>query len=335
VGHAGALAAGFCGRVQFDNFDAIAGLNPAWNERYDQIGKGRPTIQLAFATTGGLQLADASRAPGVRLRGTAATGLSSVAVPLDVPRLHVQGVAWDPGYLGYVPHGVEYEIFGAAPHRILALAVAHDRLQAAAEETLGHPLPDVRTGVCLKVRSAEAKASLVRTWSSWIARGVREPASLLDPLTAARMEDDVLAAFLEGVVVDLAPRPARPRRELALRAETFIRDTLGQPVPLGDICAAVQASTRAVHASFQEVFGIPPKAYQKALRLSAVRSDLRRARPGTTVSEVAARWGFFQFGYFAVDYRKMFGESPRDTLRQARQGRPARPDPEGSGIRAA
>jgi AraC family ethanolamine operon transcriptional activator len=323
MGHHRALPAGFCGKVQFDDFDAIAGLNPAWDERYGQIGKGRPTVRIAFATTGTLQLAYASRAPGVRIQGAAAAGLCSVAVPLDVPRLHVQGTAWDPGYLGYVPQGVDYEMFGAAPHRVLALAVGQARLQAAAEQLLGHSLPDVRSGICLKVRSAEAKASLVRTWSRWIARGVRDPASLLDPAVAGRMEEEVLAAFVGGVVLDLAPRPARPRRELALRAESFIRDTLGQPVPLGEICAAVHASTRAVHASFQEVFGIPPKAYQKALRLSAVRADLRRARTGTTVSEVAARWGFFQFGYFAVDYRKMFGESPRDTLRQARVGRAA------------
>ena len=233
--HPGALAAGFCGKVQFDDFDAIAGLNPAWDERYGQIGKGRPTIRLAFATTGSLQLAYAARAPGVRIQGATAAGISSVGVPLDVRRLHVQGTAWDPGYLGYVPHGVEYEIFGAAPHRVLALAVAHDRLQAAAVEVLGQPLPDVRSGVCLKVRSAEAKAALVRTWSRWVARGVRDPSSLLDPATAGRMEEEVLAAFLGSVVLDLAPRPVRPRRELALRAESFIRDTLGQPVPLGEI----------------------------------------------------------------------------------------------------
>jgi len=335
LGHDEALAAGFCGKVQFDDFDAIAGLNPLWDERYAQIGKGRPKVRLAVATTGRLQLAYASRAPGLRIRGATAPGISSIAVPLDIPRLHVQGAAWDPGYLGYVPHGVEYEIFGAAPHRILALAVSHERLQAAAREHLGEPLPDVRSGVCVRVRSAEARASLVRTWSGWIARSVRHPASLLEPATAERMEDEVLAAFLGGSVIDLGPRPVRPRRELALRAESFIRDTLGQPVPLGDICAAVHASTRAVHASFREVFGIPPKAYQKALRLSAVREQLRHARPGTTVSEVAARWGFFQFGYFAVDYRKMFGESPRDTLRHARLDRSGNPYPGGNGIRAA
>ena len=54
-----------------------------------------------------------------------------------------------------------------------------------------------------------------------------------------------------------------------------------------------------------------------------------RRRPGTRVSEVATRWGFSQLGYFSVDYRKLFGESPRDTLRTALDGlrshSPARP----------
>jgi AraC family ethanolamine operon transcriptional activator len=36
---------------------------------------------------------------------------------------------------------------------------------------------------------------------------------------------------------------------------------------------------------------------------------------------VATQWGFFQLGYFSVDYRKMFGESPRDTLRAALESR--------------
>jgi AraC family ethanolamine operon transcriptional activator len=318
LGHHAALTAGSCGKVQLDDFDAIAGLNPAWDERYAQIGKGRATVDVAFATTGRLQVAHAARAPGLRIRGASAPGLASVAVALEAPRLHVQGEAWDPDLVAYVPPGVEHEILGAAPHRILALAVSHERLRSAAQEHLGQPLPAARSGAFLRLRSAEARASLVCTWSGWIAAGARDPASLLDPATAERMEDEILAAFLRGVVVDLARRPVRPRRELALRAEAFIRDTLGQPVRLDQICAAVNASPRAVHASFQEVLGIPPKAYQKALRLSAVRADLRSARPGATVSEVAARWGFFQFGYFAVDYRKMFGESPRDTLRHAR-----------------
>jgi len=42
------------------------------------------------------------------------------------------------------------------------------------------------------------------------------------------------------------------------------------------------------------------------------------------VSDVAAKWSFYRFGYFAIDYRQAFGENPRDTLQRA-LGRGAAP----------
>jgi AraC-like DNA-binding protein len=81
------------------------------------------------------------------------------------------------------------------------------------------------------------------------------------------------------------------------------------------------------------IFGMPPKAYWKALRLAMAREDLRRARKGMTVSEVAAKWSFYRFGYFAIDYRQVFGENPRDTLQRA-LGRGAAPGAPFAGSRA-
>ena len=40
------------------------------------------------------------------------------------------------------------------------------------------------------------------------------------------------------------------------------------------------------------------------------------AGDGATVTAAAARWGFQQMGRLSAQYRDMFGESPRDTLRR-------------------
>jgi AraC family ethanolamine operon transcriptional activator len=46
-----------------------------------------------------------------------------------------------------------------------------------------------------------------------------------------------------------------------------------------------------------------------------VRRELRAAEPGTArVTDVAMRWGFWQLGRFAVEYRALFGERPSQTL---------------------
>jgi AraC-like DNA-binding protein len=42
------------------------------------------------------------------------------------------------------------------------------------------------------------------------------------------------------------------------------------------------------------------------------------ARPDTTVTDVAMRWGFTHFGRFAEIYRNRFGCTPREALKAAR-----------------
>ena len=83
---------------------------------------------------------------------------------------------------------------------------------------------------------------------------------------------------------------------------------------IGDLCRMTGASERSVHLAFREHIGSSPKAYRKVLLLNAARADLRSARAGATVTSVAVRWGFVHAGWFAHDYKAMFGESPRETL---------------------
>jgi len=86
------------------------------------------------------------------------------------------------------------------------------------------------------------------------------------------------------------------------------------PLTIRDLCQAVGASERTLHLAFRQHLGTTPKAHLKALRLNAVRRDLRAAPPGTGVMDVAMRWGFFHAGWLSQDYRRMFGESPSTTL---------------------
>lgn len=103
-----------------------------------------------------------------------------------------------------------------------------------------------------------------------------------------------------------------------------LRETLAEAPQLAEICREVRSSPRSLHSSFKAIFNTTPKAYQTALRLDAVRHDLLRAPAGTTVTSVAVKWGFIQLGRFAGDYRRMFGEGPRDTLNRSRCARATR-----------
>ncbi len=62
-----------------------------------------------------------------------------------------------------------------------------------------------------------------------------------------------------------------------------------------------------------------PKQYLLLRRMHLARRALRDSAPGeTTVTDIATRHGFWQFGRFAGEYRSLFGEAPSTTSIAAR-----------------
>lgn len=315
--------AGVAGNVLLADFDAIQAVSPAWDQTHAQIGRGRARVRVVLANTARMQLAQISRAPGVQVRGTPPRGTSLVAVLLEGTGLHGQGVPWGRDHVGIVPCGTEFEVMSTSPHSMFCLAIDASRLNEVATERWGAPFPSTMSGPCIRLRDEESRRRLTSTWARWLALGRHRPEGLVDGNVAARMEDEILRALFDAADPVLDLPPARPRLELARRAERFIRDSLTEDVSIARVCDAIRSNPRSVHVSFQGEYGIAPMAYRKALRLDACRRDLRSARPEATVSAIAAKWGFFRFGYFSADYRRMFGENPSDTLSRRTEGRAA------------
>ena len=74
-------------------------------------------------------------------------------------------------------------------------------------------------------------------------------------------------------------------------------------------------SMRTLQYNFKEKLGISPKQYLQYLRLNAIRKELQQAEPQSIkISEVILRYGFFHPSHFTLEYKKLFGETPTETL---------------------
>jgi AraC-like DNA-binding protein len=101
------------------------------------------------------------------------------------------------------------------------------------------------------------------------------------------------------------------------RAISFIDANVGDDIGVNDIAAAVHLSPRAVQYLFRRHLDLAPSQYVRNVRLDRAHQDLLASdRSTTTVSDVAARWGFGHTGRFAVLYRQAYGQSPHVTLRE-------------------
>jgi len=312
-----AFSPGFIGPIEFHDFDAIQEVGPKWDHMHTQIGRGLATVRATGARTSTMELAVVSRSPGVLIRGAPPQGMMVLAVNLQGPALHCQRLPWERDSLCLVQPGHEFEILSPVPHTIFELCVGRDQVDAAVHARWGTRLLATLSGPVLRFRNGPSRDRLVETWQGCLDSSRGSPEPLSDSGGAGSFEEKVLDAVLDNVEPTVLSPPIRSRRDVALRAERFLRHFLDEPIRIEDVCTAAHASRQSLHVSFQEVFRTTPKAYWKSLRLSAARRDLQRAKRGATVAEIAMKWCFFQLGHFSLDYRAMFGEKPSDTLGRA------------------
>jgi AraC-like DNA-binding protein len=94
-----------------------------------------------------------------------------------------------------------------------------------------------------------------------------------------------------------------------------LRATQDHVVSIPELSDAVRSSRRTLTRVFAGAFEVSPARYLRLRRLNQVRAWLRHASPSRTpVTDAAMRFGFFELGRFARDYRRLFGELPSETF---------------------
>jgi AraC family ethanolamine operon transcriptional activator len=123
----------------------------------------------------------------------------------------------------------------------------------------------------------------------------------------------VVAVIAESTGGDRTACWSSNRERLVRRADDHLRARRGGPLSLLELCRELGVSERTLHYAFQQVRGLSPMAYVRAMRLNAVRQELKAAADTASVQAIAQRWGFGHPGEFAAAYRRLFGELPSQT----------------------
>ena len=147
----------------------------------------------------------------------------------------------------------------------------------------------------------------------------QQPQQFLSPDRQNLIRQKFLLLILDICDADQhSPTPPQfTRYQLMKKAERLLMNNRDRPLTIYDLCTQLHISERTLHYSFQESFGMPPMTYLKVQRLNEVRLQLKRSMPTqTTVADVASQWGFWHMRQFSTYYKKMFGYSPSETLRQ-------------------
>ncbi|MBY6162753.1 AraC family transcriptional regulator [Mameliella alba] len=214
----------------------------------------------------------------------------------------------------------DYWLKGDPDHMQLNLTISHRVMAETAERWFGF-VPDDSLW-CARVKFGGPDSA----WPAlleYAARALTRPGPVpADAALARHLEETLCVELLRqwataaGLRLEDGARAAAPG--YVRRAEEIIESEAREAPTIGDIARRVGVSARTLSGGFQRFRGVSPREFLAARRLEGLRAELETAPADLTVSQIAADWGFANFGALAGRYRERFGELPSQT--RARSG---------------
>jgi AraC family transcriptional regulator, ethanolamine operon transcriptional activator len=175
---------------------------------------------------------------------------------------------------------------------------------------------------CCFVRIPLRRAERFRSAMERLALMVRKAPSAFDSAAVVNMTTRKLAQTVrEALGCEMDPtlpkgRREVPRKEIIREAMDFVDQRAGEYISVQELATAAGVSERTLRTAFREYFSIGPMRFLKLRTLHQARRALLDSDCSVaTVTEIATRFGVWEFGRFAHDYHLLFGELPSETLR--------------------
>ncbi|UEM07434.1 helix-turn-helix domain-containing protein (plasmid) [Skermanella rosea] len=316
------ILAGRTGRAGFDDVQSMMDrVLRDWTQECFQISPGPGSGQHMFVETEGLRLDASHWSTGVLIRGEGAP--ESVCIGLvdgDPASVRFRGRPVAPARIPLVQSAVEFEFASVLPTAALVLTVDRAVFQRHANAMWGRELAP-GAAYMLALPGIDQGLVLVQRLKAMLAILHQQSPYLASPRVAALATDKILSELLASAAMDPQRVVLPHRHHLARDAAAYLRAVTDQPVSIRQLCELLDVNWRTLDQGFLELYGVTPKAYMRVARLHHVRRALSAADPADrTVTDIAVSWGFFQLGRFAVEYRRLFGEKPSDTLWKRQTG---------------
>ncbi len=294
--------------VRAANLELVADGNAHFSAKLISVGLKRLWMQRSSANAGGIA------------RGSMLSGRAGVLFALP-PALALNGVALPVRrVVRYAPAQEFCMRATAGSLSWAALGLPIEDLDAAGVALADQDLTPPRGGLVAEPKP-DAMAKLARLHAEVGRMAEEAPEAIANPATAHSLEQALIEAAvdcLRDADVHENSSAQRRRERVMRRFFRMLEDNPHSPLYITEVCAAIGVPHSTLLLCCHEHLGMAPKRYLLLRRLRLARQELREATHGeTSVTEVAAKYGFWEFGRFAGAYSSVFGERPSETLRGA------------------
>lgn len=304
-------------KTSSQSFVELAGYYADWDAEYRQLTPGHFYGSLHLVRTPSFCLINDTWDQAILVRGTLPSGVRIISsVTHQIPQRFRSRIV-ENGELITAPGGeaVDYQTHGACD--ALSFAIPEKLIEDYLQKT-GRQPPWNNDPYIIQKNSVNKAIQTGRLWKRCILKlsEARHFSALRQQMIIDQALNDILDSITDETEKQAPQQSARKRLAIADQARAYLELHSDGPIPLAELCAEIGANERTLLMGFNELMGCSPGTFHRAVRYNKARQDLLDPMPGTTITDVATRWGFYHLGRFSTGYRTLFGETPSATLRR-------------------
>jgi len=106
--------------------------------------------------------------------------------------------------------------------------------------------------------------------------------------------------------------------QIAIEIRSCAMRQLEENLSISSMVERFNVSDKTIETSFKTLYGMTPKRFFTLIKLNYAHDELLSSTPSQcSVSEIAMKWGFDNFGRFSRRYKQLFGSLPSDSLNRS------------------
>jgi len=292
--------------------EEIAANGFGWNLERLRLKNGPLDVIIKGIQTPRIQLGLSAYTNGLLIRGDFPKGSTLLIYTARKTHTVYQNCKLDDHDIILLQAGSEVDFMMQGPDDIYTVAVETGLFEEMFTEVFGEEAlaASYRAGrLWLKVEYKEHFEGLVDDWMFQLQEGLLQTKGI----SCDAVEKVLLRELLE--CCRIAGRAGKPKHSTIDYARDLLEANLQTNVSIPEIARVLEIGKRQLYGAFKERYGISPKKYLQMLRLNAIHKQLLAANGSPLyVSDVALRYGFLHMGHFAAQYKKVFAQTPSETL---------------------
>jgi AraC-like DNA-binding protein len=297
---------------ELKDLEFINALSQGWDNRWTYIKKGGTEAKLWVFTTPRMQFSWVGYDNAIMIESSPPVGSVQISFVRTDGICNVHNKKVEKHELIIINSGEETNYLTSDSNEIFSLVFEKHFFDQIFYSYFGKQLKEMRVDYRLMLEE-ESINTFIEQIQNWLLYFQKVKNQKLTMDMYLRIEEDIVEHLFAMIHVN-EKKNTRVQFDIT-NARKRLEENADNIYSISDLVKELNVSSRTLQHNFKEKLGITPKQYLQNLCLNAIRNTLLQSNAkDVIVSDIALQYGFFHPSHFTLEYKKLFGMTPTQTL---------------------